>query len=138
MEIKPWHVYSFTAFAFLGLWGFFSKVTADLVGPRTGVVLQIGGTIVVGIVILFMLDFEVEYDLKGIILSIFGGMFSIGGILLFLYALRYGQSVLVVPMTALYPVVTVVLGYLFLEEELNNLQMIGIALAIVASVLLSL
>jgi uncharacterized membrane protein len=43
----------------------------------------------------------------------------------------------VVPLTALYPLITVALSVLFLKEDLSAVKIIGIFLALVASLLLS-
>jgi uncharacterized membrane protein len=43
-----------------------------------------------------------------------------------------------VPLTALYPLITVALSVLFLKEELTGVKIVGIVLALVASILLSL
>jgi transporter family protein len=48
-----------------------------------------------------------------------------------------GAASIVVPLTALYPLVTVLLGYLFLGERLNPTQWLGVFLALVAAFLLS-
>ncbi|MHC5080458.1 MAG: EamA family transporter [Planctomycetota bacterium] len=49
-----------------------------------------------------------------------------------------GKASVVVPLTALYPVVTLVLVFVFLREPLTAKQGVGIALALAAMVLFSL
>jgi transporter family protein len=61
------------------------------------------------------------------------------GTLFLLYALRQGgKASLVVPITALYPLVTIILAVLLLRERVTIQQGIGMALAVIAVVLLSL
>src|SRR4051794_6644452 len=43
-----------------------------------------------------------------------------------------GKAVIVVPLTALYPLVTIVLAVVILKEQLNRIQLSGIILSIVA------
>ena len=57
--------------------------------------------------------------------------------ILFLYALQKYPGSVVIPMTALYPAVSVVLAVLILKEEIKVINAAGIALAIIAGYLLS-
>ncbi len=52
-------------------------------------------------------------------------------------ALEGGKASVVIPLTALYPAVTVAMAAVLLKEKPNPYQAVGIVLAIVASVLLS-
>ena len=52
-------------------------------------------------------------------------------------ALSRGSSAVVVTATALYPLVTLLLGYVILHEPLSPRQWVGIGLAVGAIVLLS-
>ncbi len=58
------------------------------------------------------------------------------GLLLFYVALDYGKAVVIVPLTATYPLVTVLLSYLFLGERPSPLQWCGLALVVVGAALL--
>lgn len=57
--------------------------------------------------------------------------------ILFLYALQKYPGSVVIPMTALYPAVSVVLAILILKEDIKAVNAAGIALAIIAGYLLS-
>jgi transporter family protein len=59
------------------------------------------------------------------------------GLLFFLEALAMGPATMVVPLTALYPAVTVILCWIFLEEALTLRHLSGLALALGAVWLLS-
>src|SRR4029077_8906231 len=50
---------------------------------------------------------------------------------------RGGKASIVIPLTCLYPLVTICLAVTFLHEALTRLQVAGVILAIVAAVLLS-
>ncbi len=58
-------------------------------------------------------------------------------LLFFLKALARGPALVVVPLTALYPAVTVVLSWIFLRETLTLRHLAGLALALAAVWLLS-
>ncbi|MBI2654615.1 EamA family transporter [Candidatus Woesearchaeota archaeon] len=59
-----------------------------------------------------------------------------GGIF-FLFTLSKAKASILVPLTALYPIITIVLSFILLKERVTPAQGIGIVLAIVAGVLLS-
>jgi transporter family protein len=66
----------------------------------------------------------------------FSGMAMMLGLLFFTLALHKGQAVVVVPLTALYCGVSVVLGYAALGERPTPLQWLGITLALVSVALI--
>jgi transporter family protein len=59
------------------------------------------------------------------------------GFLTFFAALEQGKASTVVTLSALYPVVTILLSIAFLHEKLTMRQVTGIVFALVASVLLA-
>jgi len=56
----------------------------------------------------------------------------------FYVAIEVGKAIIVIPLTSLYPVVTIVLSYLILHEQISLTKGVGIALALVALVLVAL
>ncbi len=73
----------------------------------------------------------------GVAAAIIAGVFMAFGLLAFFKALTAGAATVVVPLTALYPVVTVALSWAFLKESLTPRHLTGIALALAAVWLLS-
>ena len=65
------------------------------------------------------------------------GLLGIGASMTFYYALESGKASIVVPLTAMYPLVVVILAAVVLGERLSPAQGIGVVLAIVAVVLIS-
>jgi transporter family protein len=66
------------------------------------------------------------------------GALAIGGLIVFYVAIGYADVSKVVPVTAAYPAVTVVLSAVFLAESLTVLRVAGTALVIAGVVLVSL
>jgi len=64
---------------------------------------------------------------RSVVLALLAGLFGGGGYVLFMEALETGKASIVVPLTALYPAVTVILALLFLGEKLSTTQAVGIA-----------
>jgi len=65
------------------------------------------------------------------------GVLGVSASMTFYYALERGKVSIVVPLTAMYPIVTVVLAAVILKEELSLTQGVGVLLAIVAVLLIS-
>jgi transporter family protein len=61
----------------------------------------------------------------------------VAAIIPFYLALGTGKAAIIVPLTALYPVVTLMLSLLILQEKVTLLQAVGIILALVAIILMS-
>ncbi len=55
----------------------------------------------------------------------------------FYSAMGYGKAMIVVPLTALYPIITIIVSYLVLSEKIKPLQGVGVVLAIAAILLIS-
>ena len=59
------------------------------------------------------------------------------GTVLFIYVLHSGRASVIVPFTALYPALTVLLAMVFLKETLEPRELVGVVLAVVAGLLLA-
>jgi transporter family protein len=66
------------------------------------------------------------------------GLASLIAILAFYKALKIGPSTVVLPLTNLYVILPVLFGFIILREAITLTRMIGIGLAIAATILLSL
>ena len=69
---------------------------------------------------------------RGILLALGSGILSCLGNVACYEALNHAKAATVIPLTALYPVVTVLLAVPLLKERLNLLQWIGIGLSLAA------
>jgi transporter family protein len=81
-----------------------------------------------------------EKDLKGIFFGTANGVFSaIGGIALFaaLSPTHHWNTSVISAVTALYPLVTVLLAITVLRERLRSLQVVGLVFAAVAIIIFS-
>ena len=76
-------------------------------------------------------------EIRGVVPALLTGVMGYLGLLCFMYAIRNGKVCIVAPLTALYPVVTLVLAMIFLREKINIVQLAGIILALVSAVLIS-
>src|SRR5262245_29088877 len=75
---------------------------------------------------------------KGPLLPMLTGAIAAFANLALFAALKRGPASIVAPITALYPLVTILLSALVLRERMNRYQYCGVALALVAIFMLSL
>ena len=119
-----------------GLWGFLPKFALRYMGPMDVMLHEVIGALAVGLGLLLWLGFKVKWHPTGSAFAIGAGMVNYIGILCYLYALRAGPVSITVVLTALYPILTIVLAYFFLGEVLTLKQLAGIGFAMVSVVLL--
>ena len=75
---------------------------------------------------------KIEWNGKGILFGSLTGFMGMMGTLFFLYALSHGKTPVVITLTALYPLIAIVLAFVFLKEAVTIKQWFGMGLAIVA------
>ena len=136
--MKTWFLLSLSTIILWGFWGFLPKLTTRYISPNSALVYQVVGVVIVGIFALILVQFKPETNPRGILLGIITGIAAYSGVLAFLYAISKYKASVVIPMTALYPLVAIILSYFFLHESITVKQCIGIFLAIVAIVLFTL
>ena len=120
-----------------GLWGFFSKLTLIYIDAKSALIFQTVGVVIIGMIMLSMLHFKPATDVKGIGFGLLTGLAYGIGCLFYLLAADKGKITTVVTLTALYPVITIILSYLILQETITIKQFFGIILALAAIFLMS-
>ena len=132
-----WLGLSLLALALWGVWGFLSKVaTLYLPAPAVYLVAITGHLAVIGY-LFFGGSLTVPWQLAGVAAALGAGVCMAFGLLCFFRALAQGPASQVVPVTALYPLVTVTLGWLLLRESFNLRRLAGVGLALIEVWLLS-
>lgn len=120
-----------------GLWGFFTKLAILHIDSKSALVFQTAGVLVVGMIVLAMLNFKPATDIKGLTYGLLTGLAYGIGCLFYFIAADKGKIMTVVTLTALYPLVTIVLSYLLLQEAVTLKQCLGIVFALIAIFLMS-
>ncbi len=137
-SLKAWVLYSALALLVWGLWAFFPKMALSWLDPKTAFMFEVFGGATTGLFAFLILQPHLGgADIRGIIPAFLTGVTGYLGLLCFMYAIREGKVSVVAPLTALYPVVTLVLARVFLREKINLVQLAGIILALVSVVLIS-
>jgi len=132
-----WLAFSLMALGLWGVWGFLSKMASQQLPPQAVYLLAVCGH---GVVIGYLWlggGLALPWQPWGLAAALAAGLFMALGLLCFYKALAGGAASVVVPLTALYPLVTVVLSWAVLREEMTPRHLAGIALALVAVWLLS-
>lgn len=121
-----------------GTYGIAAKIAVREIGLQVLIWSQVASLILMPTYFfLFKEMLPLKMDGTGIAWALGAGFLGVaGGVVLYLL-LRDAPANVVIPISALYPVVTVVLGMLFLQEELSLTRLAGIALAVIAIWLLS-
>jgi transporter family protein len=122
-----------------GTWGVFSKLAVERIDQQ---VLVWGSLIVAPAIVLIYLSATgqlapLKMHAPGITFAALGGVAAALGTVCFYLLLARERASLAVPMTSLYPALTVILSVLFLKEQLNGAHMLGIFFALAAVTLLS-
>lgn len=131
-----WLTYSIFVIVGWGFWGFFSTLASRSIGSYEAVVYATVGSVFVVFVMLFFKGVPLVSHTGGVLSAFIAGVFATLSALPYIAALSKGKATVVVPLVALYPIITLVLTFLFLGEAITLRQGVGIVLALLAMVLL--
>ena len=131
-----WLQLSLTTLVLWGLWGFFAKIVLNSVNWRSLFVFSTVGSIFLTAIFIVFARPSFAFNMQTCS-AMLVGMLGVGASMTFYYALEQGKVSIVVPLTAMYPLVTVILAAVILREKLSPTQGIGVILAIVAVLLIS-
>ncbi len=130
--MKNWMLPGFVTLICWGFWAFIPKLTTRYISPMSAVVYESIGALVMGGIVLAILDFRPDVNARGICLAVVTGMLGIAGGLGFLFAVKSGKVSVVAMFTSLSPLITIVLGYLVLNESITVKEGLGVISAFVA------
>jgi bacterial/archaeal transporter family protein len=138
MNTTPgWILPTLGALLVWGFWGFLPKIATTYIDPKSALVYEALGGLVVGAIALASLHFQLDFHPKGFGLALITGMLGLSGAFFFLFALTKGPVALVATISALYPVISVLLAFFVLHEPLTIRQGVGIAIAVLAMILVA-
>jgi len=118
-----------------GLQAYFMKSSAGCISPEGLFFYMTLAGLLLSPFALLMTDFSVpiNWGVRGPYLTALIQSFNALGALLFVYAVRYGKAIIVVPMVnGLYPLVTIVLSLLLYRRVPSRYNIAGMVLALVA------
>ncbi len=132
--IPRWLTWTLVALACWGVWALLSKVIGDALSAAQSQALSTIGLAPVIIWVALSKKLGVPGGrTRGSILAFAGGVLSCIGNIAYYSVLNSGaKAATVVPLTAMYPLVTVLLAVILLKEKLNRIQLSGVVLSLLA------
>jgi transporter family protein len=135
--LAPWLLYTILALACFGIVGFLQKVSTDRVSAESALV-----WLIVGFMLLLPFIYSgpsmFQYPPRSIAYVVAGGLLNALGSWALLAAMKNGgKAAIVVPMTAVYPLLVCVVAPLLLHEHLTRAQGAGVTLGLAAILLLA-
>jgi drug/metabolite transporter (DMT)-like permease len=134
---RLWLVYAVLAALCWGVWGILAKFISSDISPYVNHLMFTVG-------MLFTLPFIIrkckikELNLKGVIWGIVAGILAvIGNVAVYKSFGTGGLAAVVIPVTNLYPLVTIVIALLVFKEKMHWLNGIGILVVVPAIIMLS-
>ncbi len=138
MDIKTVLIF-FITFVGWGLGTFFGKLATNKIGEKAVFWDILGYTF--GVIIYSFIAFKASelfrVEKSGIIWAVLAGLSGAAGLVGFYILLAKNEASTIVPMTALYPALAVVLGIVVLHEGVTLNKILGIVLSLVAIYLLN-
>jgi transporter family protein len=119
-----------------GFWAFLPKIATRYISPPSAMVYEVVAGVILGVWVLYRLKPDLAIRKKGSLYAFLNGIFCYGGVLCYLHAISEQNAIIVAPLSATYPIVTLMLGAVFFRERFRRLNYLGIALALFAIFLL--
>lgn len=137
MQIPPWFWYAAITLIAWGIVGLLQKLSTNHISAESSLI-----WLVVGFLLLqpFLYSGRAMFHYSGVNLTwalLSGVLNALGAWALFAALKNGGKASIVAPLTALYPLVVIVMVPFVLHESITRLQMVGVACALVAVILLS-
>ncbi len=137
MHFAPWLVSTVLALICFGVVGLFQKLSTDLVSAESALVWLIVGFLLLQ-PFLYSGPAMFQYSMRNMILVLLAGVLNSLGSWAILAAMKAGgKASVVVPMTAVYPMVVCLVAPFILNEHITRMQGSGIACGLGAIVLLA-
>lgn len=135
--LERWFVLALLATTLFALGSFFGKIASDSDIPFRVYFFEGMGTITVLCTIILLKRNEIfsgfALNIPALLMGLSWGI----GTVLFIIVLKDAKLSVIVPLTGLYPAITVILAFVFLGERLGVREVAGVSLAVVSAVLLS-
>lgn len=139
--LSNWVFWSLIGLILWGFWGYTSKLAANEVEWKYSIIFFTLGvalsTLILNIALIKNSFMSLTILNKGSFYALISGVTCLLGVAAVYIALEKGKASLVIPFTALYPLITILLSVILLKEKIGLTQGFGIILAIIAIFLMS-
>jgi transporter family protein len=130
--LTGWMAWSLLALFAWGLYGFLPKLAGQHLPPTGAMVYYALGVGFVAAVGAVAGGVPSRPSTAGVALSFFTGVCGALGGLAYFFTLREAPVSVAAPLTALYPVITLLLAFVILREPISARQWLGVVMAVVA------
>jgi len=120
-----------------GFWAFLPKLALQSMQPHSVIFYEALGNLVVSVPVFLYLRGRLTWHGRSVPMAAGISVMTVGAFLMYFFALKSGPVATIVTLTALYPVVVILLARVFLKEKLNRTQWAAVGCAICAAVLLA-
>lgn len=135
---KHWLPPAIGAMFVWGLWAFLPKIALQNMEPHSVIFYESFGNLCISMpVLFFILRFKMQRDRLAIAITGGSSLFTVCAIISYFYALQHGPVAVIVTMTAMYPVICLILARLFLKERINKIQFAAVVMAMASILLLA-
>ncbi len=137
--MRPWFLWTLLAVFCWGIWAVVGKLIGESLSPAMTQAFSTLGLVPVILALGLSRRLQAEGDRRrGALFALCAGaLTSLGNITYYSVLSGGAKAAVVVPLTALYPLVTILLAVMLLKERLNFIQSAGIVLALCAIYLLN-
>lgn len=134
-----WLFFSLICLLIYGVWGFLSKfISTELNAPSMLIYSLMGSALGIPIYLLsYRNSFSFHWENGWTYLAILVGFFTSLGAFFFFNAIAQGEASKVVVITSLYPIITAILAFIFLQETITLTKLIGILFCLIGIIILS-
>jgi bacterial/archaeal transporter family protein len=138
MHLPLWLLFALVTLMFWGITGVTQKLSTNAVSAELSFLWFVLAFVPIALLILLVVPLDWHVRAKDFWLAVIGGALNGLGAMTSFKALESGgKASIVIPLCYLYPLATIVLALAFLHEKVSHVEAVGIALALVAAILLS-
>ncbi|NET56702.1 MAG: EamA family transporter [Symploca sp. SIO2E6] len=135
--MKEWLIPTLGAVICWAGWAFLPKIAVQHLELKSVLICQVLGGLTIALFILVSSNYQLELNLRASSIAFASGALNILGVLFYLQAITKGKIALVATISALYPLLVIILALLFLQESLSLKQYIGLTFGLFSIILLA-
>jgi len=132
-----WLILTIISLILWGCWSIFIKLSLKYTSWQRATLISVASSFIIALIVNLIIKSKSSINTSALCYASIAGILGVLGTLAFNSALEIGKASLVTSVSALYPLVTLLLARILLNEKISSIQLIGIILAIIAIILMS-
>ncbi len=135
--MSDWIVFTLLTLLMYGFWGWFPKLASLYLDPKSAWVWEAVGFGIASVLIFLVLGIKPTFNAKGALFAALTGVVGALGTFFFFIAISKYKASVVTTVTALYPIITILLSVLVLKETLSLKQAFGVVVGLASIYLIT-